>query len=217
MIREFLAEVKTRGLARTNRYEVRIPNFPSAGQRNARLLSLFCDAVNLPGMNIATTPNRFYGDAYEMPYERMFDPVTLSFYMDSGLELKTGFDIWMARIINPETRELNYYKNYVQDIEIRVINVDESEPYGLKLYEAYPKSINSIQLDATGREVMKLQVTMQYRYWMPMSSGAQATPLPANPFAGYRADPRNAVTGSGNVATAFPVDMSEIYPTPLDE
>jgi hypothetical protein len=185
--RDFITQVKTRGLARTNRYEVSIPGFPTTGGGGNRLVTLFCDAVNLPGLNISTQAQRFYGEAWEMPYERMFDPVTLSFYMDSNFELKDGFDRWMARIIDPTTRAIKYYDDYVQDIEIRVINVDERFPYGLTLYEAYPKTINSIQLDAAGRDIMRMQVTMQYRYWKPIGPIQQSRDI-ARQFAGIPID-----------------------------
>jgi hypothetical protein len=173
MIEEFIANVKGRGLARTNRYEVRIDNFPATSTTQS-LVTLFCDAVNLPGMNLATTPYRFYGEAYEFPYERAFDAVTLSFYMDSGMTIKAGFDRWMSQIVNPQTREINYYNIYTRDVEIKLVNVDESQPYGVILREAYPKTISSMNLDAAGRDVLKLQVTLQYRYWEPSSVAAQA-------------------------------------------
>jgi hypothetical protein len=194
---EFKSQVKSKGLARSNRYEVIIPRFPASSANGERLLTLFCDATNLPGMNILTQPQRFYGEAWELPYERSFDPVTLSFYMDSNFEIKEGFDRWQSRIINPTSRSINYYNDYVQDIEIRVLNVDDRIPYSLTLYEAYPKTINSIQLDAAARDVMKLQVVMQYRYWTPTSI-VQQTRVPPQPvLPGFRVDPRGVVTGSG--------------------
>ena len=36
----------------------------------------------------------------------------------------------------------------------------------MALYECYPKSINSIQLDYSAKDVMKINVTMQYKYWL---------------------------------------------------
>lgn len=192
----FKTEVKTRGLARTNRYEVLIPNFPDINN-SRRLLTLFCDAVNLPGMNIGTMTQRFYGEAWEMPYERMFDPVTLSFYMDSSMTIKYGFDQWQSQIIDPITRTIGFYNNYVQDVDIKLLNVDEDQsPYGVRLYEAYPKTVNSIQLDATGREVMKLQVSIQYRYWRPLSSVIISTNTAPDTRPAFRDDPRGTTTGS---------------------
>jgi hypothetical protein len=33
------------------------------------------------------------------------------------------------------------------------------------IYEAYPKTISPIQMDYASKDVMKLQVNMQYKYW----------------------------------------------------
>lgn len=205
--REFKEQVKNRGLARTNRYEVSIPQFPNINDA-PRIATLFCDAANLPGMNIGTMPQRFYGEAWEMPYERMFDPVTLSFYMDSSMVIKQGFDMWQARIIDPVTREINYYKNYIQDIDIKLLNVDENQsPYGVRLFEAYPKTVNSISLDATGRDVMRLQVSIQYRYWRPLASAVASVNTPPVTTPPYRPDPQGITTGASSDLTAEQMEI----------
>lgn len=166
MIQDFISQIKTRGLARTNRYEVKIP-FPQLDPKNEmqRVASLFCDAINLPGAALSTTPMKTYGEVREMPYEKIYDPVTMSFYVDSGLEIKRAFETWMELIFNTNTRAIGYYNNYVRNVDIYVKNVDGTTPYKITLHEAYPKAINSVQLDTNGREVMKMTLTMQYKYW----------------------------------------------------
>ena len=162
MITDFIAAVK-KGMARTNRFTVEI----SADQSDdAKLITLFCESVSLPGINIATTPHRVYGETREMAYERGFDPVNMTFYVDSNLQVKQFFDAWMGNIVDPFTRQMNYYKNYVKDIKISVYTVDETvAPYELTLYEAYPKTIGTVQLDNNSKDIMKLPVTFAYKYW----------------------------------------------------
>ena len=180
MISDFITQVKTRGIARTNHYEVVIP-FPSQNSIAQRLANLFCDTVTLPGLNIATTPSTVYGEAREMPYNRMFEPVQMSFYVDAGLELKTQFDSWMENIINPNTRAIGYYKDYIAPVHIYVKTIDDQAPYMITLHEAYPKTVNSITLDTASRDIMKMSITLQYKFWtyvsIPMqSSSAQVRP-----------------------------------------
>lgn len=186
MITKFISEIKSRGLARTNSFEVTM-SMPGSSSSGDRLISLFCDATNLPGLNIATTPSRSYGEERQLPYEPTYDPVTLSFYVDADMEVKMAFERWMGSIVNPNTREIMYYNDFVREVKIKMINRDyesilQSEqlsdrvfeevasPYEVTLYEAYPKSIGSIQLDSNSRDVMKINVTMQYKYWR--SSGS---------------------------------------------
>lgn len=167
MINNFISEIKSRGLAKTNRYQVNMA-FPVtvSDPSTPRIAELFCDSVNLPGMNIATMPSRFYGDPREMPYERSFDPVTMVFLIDSDMRIKNLFDRWMESIIRPTTRTINYYKNYITDINITVLKVNETdEPYKVQLFEAYPKTIGAIQMGNDSRDVMRLPVTFAYRNW----------------------------------------------------
>lgn len=166
MIENFITQIKTRGLARTNRYEVKIP-FPQLNPSSniKRVASLFCDAVTLPGANISTTQMKTYGESRDMPYEKIYDPVTMSFYVDSGMEVKRAFEDWMELIFNTNTRAIGYYNTYVRDVDIYVKTVDGSVPYKVTLHEAYPKTINAIQLDTNGKDIMKMTLTMQYKYW----------------------------------------------------
>lgn len=168
MISNFISQVKHRGLARTNRYDV-IVIFPykNATTETMTVASLFCDSVNLPGANISTNPQRVFGEPREMPYEKIYDPVTLSFYVDSGMEIKTAFDDWMNMVVDTDKRTIGYYRDFTSLVHIYVRTVNNQAPYMCTLYEAYPKTINAIQLDSSSRDVMKLSVTMQYKYWKP--------------------------------------------------
>ena len=165
-MKDFIAQVRTRGLARSNRYEVIIPIPPSTvAPATARLVALFCDSVNLPSYNIATTPASVYGETIEMPYNRTFEPVTMSFYCDNGLMMKGIFEAWLMEVIDPYKRTINYYNTYTRDIDIVVQTVDGKSVYTCKLFEAYPKSMQAVQLDASNKDIMKINVTFQFKYW----------------------------------------------------
>lgn len=164
-LNDFIAQVK-KGLIRNNRFEVVIP-VPGTGAEHTRALALMCDSVTLPGYNIASTPINVYGEATEMPYNRTFEPVTMTFYCDNRMNIKNILEGWAASIIDPDTRVVRYYNDYVKNIEIYVQNVEDKSPYMVKLYEAYPKTIQSIQMDASNKDLMKISVTFQYKYWIP--------------------------------------------------
>ena len=53
----------------------------------------------------------------------------------------------------------------LKDLNIQVQDLYNRTRYTLNMYEAYPKSINSIQLDYASKDIMKLSVSMQYKYW----------------------------------------------------
>ena len=83
----------------------------------------------------------------------------------------------MARkIINVETGNVYYWKNFVATINItRLSNdatsfADASDMYKIELREAYPSAVGEIALGHTqGGEILRLSVTFKYRKWMTLT------------------------------------------------
>lgn len=167
-LNEFIAQVKNIGMARTNRYSVMLtpPNNEwMAEYGDLRDMLLFCDQVQVPGVNLATVQNRTFGEFREVPYEKLYGDIQLNFYVDTGMYVKGFFDAWMNSIQNPFTRNFSYYKSYTTQMTIDIEDLNDETRYSVTAYECYPKTVSPIQLDYASKEVMKLQVTMQYKYW----------------------------------------------------
>lgn len=162
---DFIAAIKTQGLARTNRFTVDVapPSSNSAGL-NSRVL-LLCDSAALPGVSYATTQNRSYGEFREVPYDRLFEPVTLSFYVDKEMVVKKIFDDWVMMIQNPVNRSFKYYESYVRTMTIQVQDLNDKTKYEVKLHEAYPKTMSAVGLSSESKDVMKMSVSFQYKYF----------------------------------------------------
>ena len=169
-LKNFIALVKTEGLMRTSRYSIVLsPPKGMRGQRDMRKLQLFCSEAQLPGLTMSTTQIRMFGEVRESPYEKMFDNITLSFYVDNNMKVKQFFDDWMSVIQNPTTRNFEYYKNYITDMVIDVEDTKDRKRYEIKLFECYPKNIGGITMSQESKEVMKIQVSMNYKYWTSRS------------------------------------------------
>lgn len=173
-LNDFISQVKTSGLARNNRYSVIITpplglQLPQTKTMDLQSMLLFCDQIQVPGLNISTTQNRTFGEFREVPYEKLFGDVNISFYVDSGMYVKEFFDKWTQIIQNPYTRTFNYYKNYTTNMTINIEDVEDRKRYTVALYECYPKTISPLQMDYSSKDVMKFQVTMQYKYWLSSS------------------------------------------------
>ena len=175
-LNEFISQVKNYGMARNNRFSV-IMNPPATITRfsGLRQILLYCDQVQLPALNLATVQNRSYGEFREVPYEKLYGDIQISFYVDTNLYVKTFFDEWMASIQDPYTRTFEYYNRYITDMEIRVEDLQNSSVYIVTAYECYPKTVSPIQMDYANKDVMKLQVTMQYKYWRSESNNVELT------------------------------------------
>lgn len=163
--KDFIAEIKTKGIARTNRFTVDFSP-PKAMPEQTKRMLLFCEKATLPGINFATTSNRSYGETREVVYDRMFDPVQLTFHIDRNMTVKNIFDTWSSYIINPIDRTVGWYSDYVTPMTIRIQDLEDRVTYLVQLFDAYPKSIQAINLDAQdNNDTMRLEVSFQYKYW----------------------------------------------------
>lgn len=185
-LQEFISQVAGEGLMRTSRFAVSfsLPNGLSPGlyDTNLRKILLYCDNVNLPGLTLETTAAKTFGEERQMPHQKQYDTISLGFYVDNSMSVKTLFDNWMGAVQDPETRNFNYYWTYVSDITIDVLDISDKSRYQVTLYQAYPKAINPIQMDYGNKDVMKLSVAMQYKYWRSSATNT------ANSFLGDSAE-----------------------------
>jgi len=163
-IKDFIAQVKTRGAARVNRYIVQLP---MVSKDHITASALYCESVTLPGMSVNTNPYMITSEAIDFPSNRIFEPVNMTFYVDSNLSLKTWFDAWVRYSIDDRTGAVNYYQYYAKDsdISITVLDVNDTPVYKCTLYEAWPKTVGDVVLSAVDNNVMRLNVTFNYRKW----------------------------------------------------
>jgi hypothetical protein len=179
-LKEFIANVKNGGLMKASRYSVLMstPASISGKQKNdIRKILLFCSDANLPGLNISTAQNRTFGEVREAPYDRIYDNVNMTFYVDQNMDVKEYFDDWINSIQNPNTRFFEYYKNYITEMYIQIEDARDDSRYLVILHECYPKSLSPIQIGYDNKENMKLQVSMNYKSWshfkIPASTKAE--------------------------------------------
>lgn len=180
------------GIAKPNRYTivltpplaVRSQLSSGGGSGSMQKILMYCDSTQLPGVNLNTNQTRTFGEVREMPYEINYEPITLSFYVDVGMNVKKLFDNWVMYTNVDETRKFRYYNDYISDMDIYVQDNAEKDRYLIKFYEAYPKTVSAITMDYASRDFMKLQVTMMFKYWrsyqvdspQPASIGAKLFP-----------------------------------------
>jgi hypothetical protein len=162
--KDFISEIKTQGLSRTNRFTVEMTP-PGAAPAETRRILLFCEQAALPGINYATTQNRSYGEIREIPYDKLYDNITLQFHVDKDFAVKKVFDKWLHYIQHPVTRSFEYYNNYTTQMIVEVQDLNDKSTYQIQFFECYPKAMTSIQLDAEAKDTMRLQITFQYKYW----------------------------------------------------
>ena len=166
-INDFKASFQT-DLARPNKFQVNIPVpltlIPYVS--NAKNLVYRCENANLPGRNFATLEQKIGSNPVEKyPYLTTYNDLDLTFIVDDDMNQKVFFDAWM-NFINP-TYNYNYrYKgDYSTAITISQYDVTNQISYSINLYDAYPVSMNQMDLDWSSDGYHKINVTFAYTYW----------------------------------------------------
>lgn len=126
---------------------------------------LLCDTASVPGLSLMTNEVAVFGESRQMPTQRLYSTMSLSFYVDAEMVVRKYFDEWMESIINPVTRTSYYYDEYIANIEIYVHDKNFNVLYKVVLFECYPKALQNIDLDYSNNGLMKMLVDIQYKYY----------------------------------------------------
>jgi hypothetical protein len=198
-IDNFQTEVRTRGLARPNRFEISFPVpkglLNSSERADPRVISLFCESANLPSKTIGVKQQRIYGPSYPRPFSAEYggEGITLTFLVDRDMDVKGFFDSWMNIIVDPFQYFIHYPDNYTVPILIQQLDENDDPTYSVTLEDAFPRSLALMELNNTAQNsVHKLNVTFVYRRWFAyhrLPNGLkypevweQSTKSPSNPL-----------------------------------
>ena len=166
-INEFKSSFKT-DLARPARFDVLIP-IPvvlASYITTARNLSMRCEAVDMPGRSFETAIKKIGSAPVEkFPYHTTYNESTFTFIISDDMNEKIFFDAWMD-LINPSTDyNFQYKANYATDISINQYDVTNSLTYSAVLREAFPLTINQLDMDWSADGFHKLSVVFAYKQW----------------------------------------------------
>lgn len=158
----------TKDLARPNKFDVNIPVpltlIPYV--KNAKNLIYRCENAQLPGRTFATAEQKIGSNPVEKyPYLSTFNDIDLTFIVDDDMNQKVFFDAWL-NYINPQYNyNFRYKGDYSTPITITQYDVTNQVSYSINLYDAYPVSMNQLDLDWSADGHHKLTVTFAYTYW----------------------------------------------------
>lgn len=165
-ITRFVSEVSAKmGFARSNRFSIEIPRARNSNTMNTEAINLMCESVSLPGSQILTTDYSTIRHTAKYPTGVAYDDVELSFALTSDYYARKFFDEWIAAVITTtnDTYKLNYRSDYARDVIINQLNENDEKIYSHKLLDAYPTTIQNIDLSNTNDDdISRFSVTLTY-------------------------------------------------------
>jgi hypothetical protein len=116
------------GVVSNNRYDVFF--YRSTGDiQSSKDLSLRCESLNIPGLQITTADYKLYGGQpiLKIPNARVHDDVQITFLTMGDMRDKMFFENWMDSISDFSNNTIAYYNDISSNIEIDVYS-DEGTP-----------------------------------------------------------------------------------------
>lgn len=136
-----------------------------------RDMFLLCENVTLPGRQVLTQEYATSMKFYKKPYSFVDDDVTMTFTLTEDYYCFEYFKRWQDAVIGQNGENnytVNYKESYTTDILIQQISGgrDFIPTYGIKLKNAYPVTLNSVQLgNANDNQIASCSVTFVYDTW----------------------------------------------------
>ena len=128
-LQNFISLVKTRNLARTERFFVEFNAPPAAlgtvDSKDMRDLMLLCEDAAFPGKTIGTRTLRINGLNEQRAHtaDYMGDSITLQFYVDADWTPRIVMEKWMDLCVDPANkgREVGWYDDYIGTITLHAL------------------------------------------------------------------------------------------------
>ena len=179
------------GIAQPNLWKVQLPSL--RGVTSSYDLNLLCRDVQLPGRQIVTQERTIGMKSKKVAYSYLQEDVSMTFLVLNDYGIKEYFETWHEQIIDFDTKELRYKDTYTYDITISQLkkkrkkgatlnfninlNADtladvfdfdikrDEVVYECKLINAFPTTVNALQLNNEQNGLLELNVQLSYDDW----------------------------------------------------
>ena len=152
-------------------------------------LNLLCSGATLPGKQILTHDRVIGMERQRTSYGYAVDDVTLSFYTLNDYGTRKYFDEWRQNTLDEVGGIAKYKNQYAKDVKIHqlrkpIINlgtdagiirvnigIGAGSVYTVRLKDAFPTTINAVELSNDLDGLVQVSVQLSYTNWESVSSG----------------------------------------------
>ena len=98
--------------------------------------------------------NAVHRNALKHPNGYVYEDITISFLIPNDYFVKELFDAWQNMVIDTTRYRAGYKSDYATDIIISQLDKKNYPVYSIKLKNAWPVGVNSIDLDNTAESAV---------------------------------------------------------------
>lgn len=165
-ISNMLADIRYRGLAKTNRFAMLIPapiGMPEIEGFNSDHWSKFSiETTQIPGFTVLTQENSTYHFTQKMPYMIMFDEIQMSIRCDGWYSERKFFEEWRKLMRNPHSGNMRYKRDYTVDLFIEQLDDNGNVIFGVIIMNAYPVQLGDLDLQSQNVDFHHMNVSFAY-------------------------------------------------------
>jgi len=143
-------------------------------------MNILCNRVSLPGRQVLTTDRTIGMERQQMAYGYAVGEVSMTFYVMNDYGVKKYFDQWYSMTVPDRTGKANYKVNYAKSVKIHQlrkplknigldvgpidfnIGLGGGAVYTVELVDAFPKTIQAIELSNDLDGLVQLTVDLSY-------------------------------------------------------
>lgn len=135
-------------------------------------LTYLCEATEMPGRRVDTVDLRYYGPNFKMPYQPVYDDLSMIFVCRNDQREREFFDDWMEAINPSDTYNFNYKDEYSTTISLFHFDDEGIPSYAYTIYEAYPIFVNPQPVTWVDDNYQRLTVNFTYMNWRRLNKDA---------------------------------------------
>lgn len=171
-VSDFRSTVLAKGLARTNRFEIKIIP-PVSLRQGSEFISLMAEQASFPLLNIQTKAFKIFGPAYQKPITSDYggEGTSIVFHIDREMKVKRFFNDWIHTIVDKDRYTVGWLNDYKGSVIIRQLDEQDQVTHEVELIDAFPRNVNILDLNHTStNQTHRLNVMFAYRYWRDLST-----------------------------------------------
>lgn len=180
-LQRFIAQIKTKSLARPTRYWFRLTEIPEVmqneGSNALENLSVYCKSVSIPDQTIATDTATFPSYTEPMPKGKTYGTFSASFYVSNGMAEYKYFEKWMNAIFNRGTARVTYKNKIIGRCTVEQLDMEGRCQSLWTFYDIFPTTISSLKFDySSANQNMNVDVTFGYSYFELTTNSTLSVP-----------------------------------------
>ena len=173
-VSNFMARVDALGgPVKKNRFSVEVtPPTSMMSTITADTINFLAKAVSFPAKTLAGTEFRYAGKySIKVPYETTYENVAITLMNKGNYSPRKFWNNWFNHNQNNTTKNMQYYEKYVGTVVISHYLDDEESvdptkaAYQVTLHNAWPITMNALEMTWENAELMDFQVDINYTYW----------------------------------------------------